>query len=74
MKGIAMFVDARTRFEGKPMSYWVAAPTMGSLQAILDEMEADGWNPDQHIQVNSVADSPAMHIVRPVGPDAGVSA
>ena len=50
--------------------YSVGSPTISTLRTLLDQMENDGWNTNQHIQVNNLANAPSLHIVRPVDPSA----
>ena len=41
----------------------ISRPTLGSLRALLDEMEADGWSPDQQIQIKQLANAPEAFTV-----------
>lgn len=48
------------------MGAWITRPTLGTLRAMLDDLEAQGWSPDQHVQVTNLDNAPEIFTVSPV--------
>ena len=45
---------------------WIVRPTLASLRNLLDDLEAQGWSPDQLVEIKQLVNAPSVFTLRPV--------
>jgi hypothetical protein len=53
---------------------YIARPTIETLRNMLDEMESQGWDARQQVQIKQLANMPELFIVEAVEEWVGVTA